>query len=489
MTTSTHTSRRLGTTLALVAGLGIGYVDRSATEVQGSLLWLMAAAFLVSLLTSAPGFLVACAVALGVPLMALASGHAHWDALVALLPALAAAYSGKVLAAIVRSTSASLDVGARTTAPDASLPWYLRRAAPPVLLGGALLGCAVVGAMPVYAALTARGQPFAWWLTSIWQVISFVAWAVACAPILAHWRRTRGGRARGIAVRDVAVHAALATTIATLHAIVLPLLTRALFVPLGSASIGSAMQWAFATYLPLDALTYCLIIGLGHASDSERHARDAAVREALVRGELNTVRLNSLRAQLRPHFLFNALNAATVLTRQGDATSSANVLTSLAELLRYVLQGADADAGPTHQGEFVTLADEAAFVETYLAVERQRFPDRLTTTIDIPPDVACAVIPHLLLQPLVENAIRHGIGARLAAGTVLVRARRELDVVIITVEDDGPGPATSATATRGIGLANSRARLTTLYGDDARLSITGRPAGGTEARVELPYRE
>jgi LytS/YehU family sensor histidine kinase len=287
--------------------------------------------------------------------------------------------------------------------------------------------------------------------------------------VLRAWRTLRrdGG---SVTLAEVSTHAAIIAGIALLHAVALPLLTRVLFVPLGPSGMPSATAWALSAYLPLDALTYSLTIMLAHASD-------AKALERVVRGELATTRLASLRAQLRPHFLFNALNAATVLTKRGDAESAVRVLSQLAELLRYVL--ADDRAS-------VRLSDELTFAESYLAIERERFPDRLRVTTEISADSRDALVPHLLLQPLVENAVQHGVSARVGQGAVVIRSWRIDDELHVTVENDGP-PYVAGNATSGIGLANTRARLTTIYGERGTLTLAARPEGGAVAHVTLPY--
>jgi LytS/YehU family sensor histidine kinase len=321
-----------------------------------------------------------------------------------------------------------------------------------------------------------------------WQLATLVAWAAAAPAVLRAWRATRsasraGGAGRGPTAPELAAHAAAVAAGAAVHALAMPLATRALFVPLGPAGVAGAAAWAFAAYLPLDALAYALVVGLGHASDAGRRARAAALRESAVRGELATARLAELRAQLRPHFLFNALNAATVLARRGDAEGAARVLGGLAELLRYVLGPAGSAAEAAAQ--LVPLDDELAFAGAYLAVERERFPERLRPAVDATAEARAALVPHLLLQPLVENAVQHGVGARLGAGLVTVRAWRDGAVLRVVVEDDGPGPAPAAAG--GVGLANTRARLRTLYGDAATLTLVARPGGGAAASVALPY--
>ena len=125
-----------------------------------------------------------------------------------------------------------------------------------------------------------------------------------------------------------------------------------------------------------------------------------------------------------------------------------------------------------------------------LAIERERFPDRLTTTIDVAPELRTAIVPHLLLQPLVENAVRHGVGSRLAASTVTIRARRADGALHVSVENSGPPDVRAAGALAnpfGIGLVNTRARLATIYGRNAELTLTEGPSGGATALVALPF--
>jgi LytS/YehU family sensor histidine kinase len=315
---------------------------------------------------------------------------------------------------------------------------------------------------------------------------------LAVPLVLRTWRQLRRTSTHGVAPAEIATHAAIVLGLALLHAAVLPLLTRALFIPLGPGGIPRAATWALAAYLPLDALTYCITVLLGHASDTSALARSAAERESAVRGELATTRLATLRAQLRPHFLFNALNAATVLARRGDSESAARVLNHLAELLRYVLRGAE-DESVSDAGQMVRLGDELDFADSYLTIERERFPDRLQVKTEVTPDAREALVPHLLLQPLVENAVHHGVGARVGAGVVTIRAWRIEQILHVAVENDGhtstePAEDDSGRESRGIGLANTRARLTTIYGDRAQLTLLAREGGGATAHVAIPYR-
>ena len=451
-------------------GLIVGWLDRSATEVQGPLLLLMAAAFIVALPGAAPAWAIAVITALGLPIAHLA-GHAlgdatgaSWGMLIALVPTTVAAYVGSAVGSTMRSASATVD----------------RR----FLIGGVLLTAGVVGFGPVYATLVARAQPFAWWIATLWQLVSLVAWSIAAPFVLRRWHASHevGNDAEADAVLS---HAALVLAIAVTHAVLMPAGTRILFIPLGATSFAGAIAWAFVAYLPIDALTYAALCGVGYAADSGRRARAAATRERAVQGELAVARLAGLRAQLRPHFLFNALNTASVLAARGDSDGTRRVLTGLGDLLRYVTRWTE--SAESSDGGMVPLRDELAFVRQYLGVERERFPDRLRATIDATSDVEELDVPALLLQPLVENAVTHGVGGRIGAGEIVVRAWRDGDTLRLTVEDDGPGPAqTRDDAPTGIGLANTRARLAALYGPAAAITLDRRDGGGAIARVSLP---
>jgi len=355
------------------------------------------------------------------------------------------------------------------------------------LLFSSLLGCAVVGAVPVYATLLARGQPVAWWVTTWWQITTLAGWAMLAPLILALRRRfaVLSGADDGtpITMVELAAHAGIITIAALAHSAILVMFTRLLFVPLGVATTLSAIGWAFAAYFLLDALAYVLIFALAHASDIERRAREASRRTALLVAQLDQSRLVALRAQLRPHFLFNALNAAVVLVRRGDA-EAATVLTGLAELLRYVLDDGE---------EMVSLDEELTFAGRYLAIEQVRVGERLRFAIDAAADVRIALVPRLMLQPIVENAVRHGIAKQLRPGEIRVRATRAQETLILCVEDDGPGPGALAAAgaerdvRAGIGLSNTRARLESLFGASASVTLRAREGGGAVTEILLPY--
>ena len=203
-------------------------------------------------------------------------------------------------------------------------------------------------------------------------------------------------------------------------------------------------------------------------------------RASALETQVVQARLGALKMQLQPHFLFNTLNAVVSLVRARRGREAEDTLAHLSDLLRWVLDDSE------HQE--VPLARELEYVRLYLAVERVRFADRLRVEMRIAPDALDAAVPHLCLQPIVENAIRHGIEASATAGELVISARRQAGMLELIVEDDGPG-LRSMRQPVGIGLANTRLRLAELYGDRAALTLANALDGGAIVTLTLPFRE
>jgi two-component system LytT family sensor kinase len=208
----------------------------------------------------------------------------------------------------------------------------------------------------------------------------------------------------------------------------------------------------------------------------------AALRSDLRLSQLETqvaqARLGALKAQLQPHFLFNTLNAIMVLVRQQKGSQAEETLARFSDLLRAVLANMEAQE--------VTLAQELEYLRLYLSIEQVRFSDRLRVEINIAPELLEAAVPHMGLQPIVENAIRHGISQRASPGMIAIGAAREGDSLRVTVHDDGPGFKEAGAGGSNLGLANTRARLRQLYGDAARLDTADSPVGGALVTLILP---
>ena len=242
--------------------------------------------------------------------------------------------------------------------------------------------------------------------------------------------------------------------------------------------------------LPLDFLTYLGFFAGSLAVDyyfKYRQRMEEVMRLQIqasqLQSELTRSQLSALRGQLHPHFLFNAFNSIASLVRQGKNEPAVNMITQLSTMLRMSMQNIE------HQE--VTLDQELDFVSSYLNVEKVRFSDKLRTELDIDPATRRCIVPNLLLQPLVENAIKHGISRRITQGTVRLTAERKVDRIIIQVIDDGPEEEANQLPHEksGIGLTNTHSRLRHIYRNNYRLDITARPEGGTIVRIDLPWRE
>jgi sensor histidine kinase YesM len=238
-------------------------------------------------------------------------------------------------------------------------------------------------------------------------------------------------------------------------------------------------MWA-AVRLHVALLIYAAIAALTQALVYFRDARERELRLARVEGQLSRARLDALTAQIRPHFLFNTLHTIGQLWRSGRHEEADRVLDHLGSLFHKVQDS-------TARTE-VPLAEELELVREYLAIEEVRFRDRMRTRVTASPGALECRVPPLFLQPLVENAVRHGISATSSSGRVEVEASLNDGRLVLEVRDDGPGMPAEAERPAGVGLRNTRERLEQLYGAAARLDVVTAPGAGTTIRIELPAR-
>ncbi len=241
------------------------------------------------------------------------------------------------------------------------------------------------------------------------------------------------------------------------------------------------LRMAFTDQFHFYVLVSVGLLAGAHVWNAYREHHRRAVGAWQLEARLAQTRLELLRAQLHPHFLFNTLGAISHLIRH-DADEADRILARLGDLLRHMLDTAGEPA--------VLLSQEIDFLRAYLDIERARFGERLCVAVDVEPGLEAALVPPLVLQPLAENAIRHGVARRPGGGRIEVRARRAGGKIRLEVWDDGPGISDLPLARRrkGLGLANTRARLEQLFGDGARLEV-GNDAVGVLASLELPYAE
>lgn len=246
---------------------------------------------------------------------------------------------------------------------------------------------------------------------------------------------------------------------------------------LGRFPADNYISWLL-TSIPWSVFMYFTVLGCVHAFAYFIEARERDAQASRLAAQLAEARLSALRMQLHPHFLFNTLNAIAVLVREQQTAMATRMLELLGDMLRQVLAA-------ERQNE-VPLRTEVAFLEQYLAIEQIRFADRLKVTWRIDDTARAALVPIFVLQPLVENAVRHGVMPRAEGGRITIAARAIGDRLELTVEDDGVGIRDGQA--EGVGLSNTRERLRTLYGDQASLSIRTPASGGTLVVVTLPVR-
>jgi two-component system LytT family sensor kinase len=236
--------------------------------------------------------------------------------------------------------------------------------------------------------------------------------------------------------------------------------------------------WSFTAVLARsfasESIALGAVLAIVHGIEAHRRYRERELHTARLEAELASARLDALTAQLQPHFLFNTLNSISTLMRR-DVDAAEEMLAHLGTLLHRTLR-----SGERHE---VTLAEELELLEQYLAIMKIRFQDRLVVRKNIDAGVTGASVPQLVLQPLVENAIRHGISRRPGAGLIEIAASRLGQSLEITVRDDGDGLVGDA---EGIGLTNTRRRLRQLYGDAQALELAPAAEGGLRVTLRLP---
>lgn len=307
-----------------------------------------------------------------------------------------------------------------------------------------------------------------------WAVPDALLW-IPLTPIPL-WLGRRFPMRRPFVVRDVSLHLVVAGLVGAVH-VLLDVAQNLLFDALAGRPEDFWRQLGYiAPYnTHLMAGTYLLIVGLGRAFDDRVRLRRERERTARLQEHLAEARLRSLHARLRPHFLFNALHTGSALISH-DPEAARTLIRRLSDLLRHSLS--------TDERLVVPLVEEIEMVRTYLEIERSRFGDRLAVRVDVPASLERASVPPFLLQPLVENAIRHGLASRREGGTISILVREHEGRLRIDVEDDGTG--LSPDATEGVGLSTTRSRLSELYRGRAELEARALSPQGTRIRIGLP---
>jgi signal transduction histidine kinase len=313
------------------------------------------------------------------------------------------------------------------------------------------------------------GNPPRWSLTIRMSLAEVYVWG-ALAPVVMRLARAFPFT-RPTLSRSLPVHIIASLAISLLKLVVDQAIRRTLF---------GFRQYILITSLAPNLLFYWGIVAAAHGFGYYRASKERELRASQLEGRLAQARLQLLQMQLHPHFLFNTLNTISELVHEDPETAD-RMITGLSDLLREALA-----AGRVQE---VPLRRELALLERYLEIQRTRFGDRLRVDVDVEPQALDALVPHLVLQPVVENAIRHGIGSYAKRGRISIAARAIGDSLQLDVEDDGRGlQHPDAEVTEGVGLSNTRERLQALYGEAARLTMRDGPSGGVVLTIVVPLR-
>jgi two-component system, LytTR family, sensor kinase len=244
------------------------------------------------------------------------------------------------------------------------------------------------------------------------------------------------------------------------------------------ASFGDLFHPLLVRTFPFNLLVYGVILSVSHALDYYRKYHERTVQTLELEKHLTEARLQALLHQLKPHFLFNTLNGIASLMHT-DVDAADRMLVRLSELLRITMSHTGAPQ--------TTLREEVAFLERYLDIEKIRFRNRLEVLIAVDDDAIDAQVPSLILQPMVENAMRHGVEPHSRMGRIELRGARQGENLVLTVTDNGAGIPEGGPKREGIGVANTRARLAELYGDRQKFELVNRPEGGLCVRITIPF--
>ncbi len=309
-------------------------------------------------------------------------------------------------------------------------------------------------------------RPLSWSRAFLVALVDWELWALATPVVV--WLCARFPFSRAGWGVPLAVHVPAAIALGGLK-----LFVEAMLTPL---VVGAGRPGPFSFLkIHLTLLTYWGIVAAVHVVQSYREAQARELRAAQLEMELARAQVEALKMQLHPHFLFNTLNTVAGLMRD-DPDAAELMLAKLAELLRRTFETADVQELP--------LDEELDFIEAYLTIQRLRYGDRLRVSIDVSDAVRRARVPSLILQPLVENAIRHGVAEKPGPGRVEIGARLEEAEVVLTIANDGPG--LPVTVREGYGLRNTRSRMLALYGARGSFAFVPQPTGGAVATLRIP---
>ena len=333
--------------------------------------------------------------------------------------------------------------------------------------------------------MRSEGMHHAWVKLFFTDVVSWIPWALATPLVLRLGRRFPPVKLRPASnwLRTWLVHGGAALSVGLAFSAwmtCLEVMLNPYAIPSRGTS-GSIWFDRFNNGLLATFLLYSTILIVNSVLESRERLAQQETETARLNEQLSKAQLRALRQQIEPHFLFNTLNAVAGLVREGRNDDAVSMIAGLSDFLRKVLEESSRQQVP--------LSEEMEFTQTYLDIQKVRFADRLQLRVDVPAELYAAQVPSLILQPMVENAVKHGIAQRAQGGLIRIAASRDNGTLTLSVSNDGPSlPFDGAPdgAGIGIGIANVRTRLQGLYGEGFTLSLRNQAAGGVEATVSLP---
>jgi hypothetical protein len=363
------------------------------------------------------------------------------------------------------------------TARHTSVPFSRWRWIAAIWFAGALFD-----ASQTVLIMHAEGRHHPWLPLFGIELVSWLPWALA-TPLVIYLAR-RYPIVRGMSVRTVCAHLAAFAVISAVAESWSTVL-QMLFNPWNNRQWPTFVD-TWTTTLTFQVLTflivYALILTVTYMVDARESMARQITETARLNEELSKAQLAALRRQIEPHFMYNALNSIAGLVRDHRNDAAVSMIVGLSEFLRR-------SSEDSHRSQ-VALREEVEYLQRYLDIQKVRFGERLQVSVDIPAELLCARVPNLLLQPLVENAIKHGISKRVAGGSVRVAGACNNGNLYLSVYNDGPSlPADWEATSTGVGIANLRTRLQILHGNESELQLKHANPGGVEVVVTLPFTE
>ncbi|MGC2398663.1 MAG: histidine kinase [Acidobacteriaceae bacterium] len=342
------------------------------------------------------------------------------------------------------------------------------------------LGLGTVDAAQTVIVMHEQGAHHAWFKLFGVTVLFWLPWALATVPVIRLGRRFPPVRVRPVTTWMVHLAACFAIDL------VFAMWTTWLGSFVGLYRSASASEpfrkvlFERSLHETLASLIlYAGILVVSYVVDSKARLAEQQTQTARLNEQLSMAQLDALRKQIEPHFLFNTLNAVSGLVRAERGEDAVAMIAGLSDFLRHTLEGSSRQQVP--------LVEELQFAEKYLNIQKIRFEDRLQLDVEVPPELYQAQVPSLILQPIVENAVKHGIAKREQGGTIRIAASRDQDKLTLTVSNDGPRLLPAELSGSGIGHAHVQTRLTSLYGDAFEFTMRNGKVDGVEVSVSLPY--